>query len=146
MWQRIQTLYLMISAVLTAVLLFGTAYKVASPDGMLSVSYFQLQKPYFAILLCILAFLIVLALVVFKSRILQMRLAVVSAIVALGMQIWLAWMYFSFEGPVFSWTVIFPLIVFICNMLAARGCYQDQLVVESAYRVRERRARRNKKK
>jgi hypothetical protein len=30
-------------------------------------------------------------------------------------------------------------------MLAARGCYQDQLVVESAYRVRERRAHRKKK-
>ena len=147
MWQRIQTLYLMISAVLTAVLLFGTAYKVASPDGMLSVSYFQLQKPYFAILLCSLAFLIVLALVVFKSRILQMRLAVVSAIVALGMQIWLAWMYFSFDGAVFRWTVIFPLVICVCNMLAARGCFQDQLMVESAYRVRERRRRnaRNKK-
>jgi hypothetical protein len=47
---------------------------------------------------------------------------------------------------VFSWTVIFPLIVTVCNMLAARGCFQDQLVVESAYRVRERRAHRNKKK
>ena len=115
MWQRIQTLYLLISAALLAALCFSTAYTVSDPDG------------------------------VYKSRILQMRLAVLSAIVALGMQCWLAWMYFSFEGPVFSWTVIFPLIVFICNMLAARGCYQDQLVVESAYRVRERRAHRKKK-
>ena len=54
MWQRIQTLYLMISAALCAALLFGTAYKVADPEGMLEVSYFQLQKPFFAILLCIL--------------------------------------------------------------------------------------------
>ncbi|MEE3375759.1 MAG: DUF4293 family protein, partial [Candidatus Cryptobacteroides sp.] len=84
-------------------------------------------------------------LVVYKSRILQMRLAVLSAIVALGMQGSLAWMYFSVEGPELSWTVIFPIIFFISNMLAARGCYQDQLVVESAYRVRERRAHRKKK-
>ena len=145
MWQRIQTLYLLISAALLAALCFGTAYTVNDPDGLVRVSYWLLQKPYFGILLGILTALVALALVVYKSRILQMRLAVLSAIVALGMQLWLAWMYFSFEGPVFSWTVIFPLIVTVCNMLAARGCFQDQLVVESAYRVRERRAHRKKK-
>ena len=144
MWQRIQTLYLLISAVLTAVLLFGTAYQVADPDGLRTVTYFQLQKPYFAILLCILAFLIVLALVVYKSRILQLRLAVLSGFIALGMQIWLAYMYFTFDGAVFKWTVVFPLVIFICNMLAARGCFQDQMMVESAYRVRERRKRKKK--
>ena len=82
---------------------------------------------------------------VYKSRILQMWLATLSAIVALGMQGWLAYMYFSFEGPVFSWTAIFPLVICICNLLAARGCFQDQLMVESAYRVRERRKRSRKK-
>ncbi len=80
-----------------------------------------------------------------KSLILQMRLSTLGAIVALGMQGWLAWMYFTWEGPVFSWTVIFPLIIFICNILAARSCFQDQLMVESAMRIRERR-RRSKKK
>ena len=136
MWQRIQTLYLLISTALVAVLCLGTAYSVAGPDGMQTVSYWQLQKPFFGILLGVLAFLVVLALVVFKSRILQMRLAVVGGLVALGMQAWLAWMYFTFEGPVFRWTVVFPLVICICNFLAARGCFQDQLMVESAYRVR----------
>ena len=137
-------MYLMISAVLVTVMLFGTAYGVAGAEGIETVSYLSLQKPYFGILLGVLAFLIALALVVFKSRILQMRLAVLSAIIAFGMQIWLAWMYFSFDGPVFRITVIFPLLICIFNFLAARGCFQDQLMVESAYRVRERR-RRNKK-
>lgn len=142
MWQRIQTLYLLISAGLLAAMCFSNAYTVANPDGMLEVSYWQLQKPYFGILLGILIFLVVLALVVFKSRILQMRLAVLSGVIALGMQAWLAYMYFIFEGPVFSFTAIFPLVVCICNFLAARGCFQDQLMVESAYRVRERRRRK----
>ncbi|MBR6306728.1 MAG: DUF4293 family protein [Bacteroidales bacterium] len=146
MWQRIQTLYLLISAALCAVLLFGVAYKVADPDGMVEVTYFQLQKPFFAILLCILSFLVVLALIVYKGRILQMRLAVLSGIIAIGMQLWLAWMYFSFEGAVFRWTVILPLVIGVCNFLAARGCFQDQLVVESAFRVRDRRKRSRKKK
>ena len=145
MWQRIQTLYLMISMALAIALLAGTAYTVADPDGMVKVTYLQLQRPYFAILLSILSCMIALALIVYKNRILQMRLAVLSAIVALGMQAWLAWMYFTFEGPVFKWTVIFPLIICVCNLLAARGCFQDQLMVESAYRVRERRKRGSKK-
>lgn len=146
MWQRIQTLYLLISAVLCAVLLFGTAYVAAGEDGMQVVSYWKLQKPYFAILLCIMSFLVVLALIVYKSRILQLRLAVLSAFIALGMQIWLAYMYFSFDGAAFKWTAILPLVIFVCNMLAARGCFQDQMMVESAYRVRERRKKRKKGK
>ena len=145
MWQRIQTLYLLISAGLAAALCFGTAYKVVTPEGMQAVSYWQLESPYFGILLGIVAFLIVLALVVYKSRILQMRLAVLSGVMALGMQLWLAYMYFTMEGPVFRWTVIFPLLICLSNFLAARGDFQDQLMVESAYRVRERRKHNRKK-
>ena len=145
MWQRQQTLYLLISAIMVAVLCFSFAYRIANPDGMLEVSYWQLQKPYFGILLGILAGLVLLALVTFKSLILQMRLSSLGGIVALGMQAWLAWMYFTFQGPVFKWTVIFPLVICISNLLAARGCFQDQLMVESAYRVRERRKRNRKK-
>ena len=145
MWQRIQTLYLLISAALCVALCFSTAYTLAGPEGLQKVSYWQLEKPYFGILLGILTGITVLALVVFRSRILQMRLATLGAVIALGMLAWLAWMYFSFEGPVFSWTVIFPLAVCVCNLLAARGCFQDQLMVESAYRIRDRR-RRNRKK
>ena len=145
MWQRIQTLYLLISAGLVAALCFGTAYKVVMPEGMQAFSYWQLESPYFGILLGIVAFLIVLALVVYKSRILQMRLAVLSGIIALGMQLWLAYMYFTMEGPVFRWTVIFPLLICLSNLMAARGDFQDQLMVESAYRVRERRKHNRKK-
>ena len=139
MWQRQQTLYLLIAAVLTAVLCFSTAYTVANPDGMVSVSYWQLRKPYFGILLGIQSFLVLLALVTFKSLILQMRLSSLSGIIALGMQAWLAYMYFTFEGPVFSLTAILPLGTCVFCFLAARGAFQDQLMVESAMRIRERR-------
>jgi hypothetical protein len=46
---------------------------------------------------------------------------------------------------VFRWTAVFPIVITILNMLAARGCYQDQLMVESAYRIRESRRKRGKK-
>ena len=147
MWQRIQTLYLAVSTVLLFILFFNDAYTVAAPDGMQFVKYLQIQKPYFGILLVILFAMTVLALVTFKVRILQMRLATLSGLVALGMTGWLAYYYFTApENVTFKWTIIFPLVVAICNFLAARGCFQDQLMVESAYRIRESRKRDRKKK
>lgn len=146
MWQRIQTLYLLISAVLVTVLLCGNAYSYNADGGIQYVSYLALEKPYFGILLGILAAMIALALVVFKVRILQMRLSMLSALVALGAQGWLAYLYFTApSGIVFRWTAIFPLVICICNALAARGCFQDQLMVESAYRIRDSRHSRRKK-
>ena len=145
MWQRIQTLYLAVSTVLLFILFFNDAYTVAATDGMQYVKYLQIQKPYFGILLGILFAMTLLALVTFKVRILQMRLATLSGLVALGMTGWLAYYYFTApETVTFKWTVIFPLIVAICNFLAARGCFQDQLMVESAYRIRESRKRDRK--
>jgi len=148
MWQRIQTLYLAISVVLLFILCFSDLYTVLDADGMQYVTYWQFQKPYFGILLGVLLAMTVLALVTFKVRILQMRLATLSGLVALGMTGWLAYYYFTMPKDVvtFKWTIIFPLIVAICNFLAARGCFQDQLMVESAYRVRESRKRDRKKK
>jgi len=147
MWQRIQTLYLAVSAVLVFILFFSDAYTVAAPEGMQYVTYLRIRTPYFAILLGILAAMIALALVSFKVRILQMRLATLSGLVALGMEGWLAYYYFTApENVTFKWTVIFPLIIAISNFLAARGCFQDQLLVESAYRIRDSRRRERKKK
>lgn len=144
MWQRIQTLYLFISAVLVTVLFCGDAYSVAGEDGLRTVSYLQLQKPWFGILLGILAAMIAVALFAFKVRILQMRLSTLSALVALGAQAWLAFLYFTMDGVVFRWTAIFPLLICISNLLAARGCLQDQLVVEAAYRIRDGKRRRRR--
>ena len=147
MWQRIQTLYLAVSTVLLFLLFFSDAYTVTAPEGMQYVTYLQLQKPYFGILLGILFAMTVLALVTFKVRILQMRLSTLAGLVALGMTGWLAYFYFTApENVTFKWTVIFPLIAAICDFLAARGCFQDQLMVESAYRIRESRKRDRKRK
>jgi len=147
MWQRIQTLYLAVSTVLLFVLFFNDAYTVTSPDGMQYVKYLQIRKPFFGILLGILFAMTALALVTFKVRILQMRLSTLAGLVALGMTGWLAYFYFTApENVTFKWTVIFPFIAAICDFLAARGCFQDQLMVESAYRIRESRKRDKKKK
>ena len=140
MWQRIQTLYLALAAGLLCFLLFGNALTINTPDGLEHVRYTALVKPYMAILLWILAAIQVVALVSFKVRILQMRLSTVAGLVALGAFIWIGVMYFTVpEGAVFRWTAIFPLAIAVFDFLAARGAFQDQLVVESASRLRSRR-------
>ena len=147
MWQRIQTLYLAVSTALLFILFFSDALTVTAPDGLHHVTYLGFHKPYFGILLGILFAMTVLALVTFKVRILQMRLATLAGLVALGMTGWLAYFYFTAaENVTFKWTILFPLIAAICDFLAARGCFQDQLMVESAYRIRDSRKRDRKNK
>ena len=139
MWQRIQTLYLVIAIALTAVLLAGNAAALTGEDGLTLIRYTAIAKPYMLILLIVLTLIESIALIAFKVRILQMRLSVVAGLVAIGLQAWLGVMYFTSPGYVFRWTVIFPLVIAICDFLAARGAFQDQLVVESAQRLRSRR-------
>ena len=147
MWQRIQTLYLALSAILLFILFFNDAFTMTAPEGMQYVKFIQIQKPYFGILLGVLFAMTLLAIATYKVRILQMRLATLSGLVALGMTGWLAYLYFTApENVTFKWTVIFPLVAAILDFLAARGCYQDQLLVESVYRIRESRKRDRKKK
>ena len=142
MWQRIQTLYLAVSAGLLCFLLFGNALTLNTPDGLEAVRYTALAKPYLAIILWILAAIQLVALISFKVRILQMRLSVVAALVSLGIFIWLGVMYFTApEGAVFRLTAILPLAITVFDFLAARGAFQDQLVVESASRLRSSRRR-----
>lgn len=126
-------------------MLCGNAISFPSEEGIQQITYLQLQKPWLGILLGLIAAMIALALVSFKVRILQMRLSMLSALVALGAQGWLVYLYFTApEGVVFKWTAIFPLVICISNVLAARGCYQDQLMVEAAYHIRDSRRRRRK--
>lgn len=145
MWQRIQTLYFALAVGLLASLFFCNACTLPGPDGLEAVRYTALQRPYFLILMIIWGIGSLLALITFRSRILQMRLGTLMGLVAIGAQIWLAVMYFTApDHVVFHYTAIFPLLIAILSFLGARGAFQDQLLVESAYRIRESRRRARK--
>ena len=147
MWQRVQTLYFALATGLLAALFFCNACTVAGADGLEGIPYTAIRKPYFLILMIIWGLGTVLALITFKSRILQMRLGTLTGLIALGAQGWLAYLYFTApENIVFRITAIFPLIIAIFSFLGARGAFQDQLMVESAYRVRESRRRARKQR
>ena len=119
MWQRLQTLYLLIAS------------------GLLVAMYFQPYGTGFIILFSIALAAQLLAIVALKSRTLQMRLSNLAALLLLGLQIWMAVSYFTADPrPSLSFTAIFPIVAAILDFLAARAILRDELLVRSASRLR----------
>ena len=119
MWQRIQTLYLLIAS------------------GLLVAMYFQSYGTGFIVLFSIALAAQLLAIVVLKSRTLQMRLSNLAALLLLGLQVWMAVSYFTADPrPALNMTAIFPIVAAILDFLAARAILKDELLVRSASRLR----------
>ena len=127
MWQRVQSLYLLLATGLVVALLFSTKAG--------DIPYTE-YWPY-AVLIILTSFLQVMALTTYKHRIFQMRTASLSAIILLGLQIWLV-VYFikTHNDPMFHVTAIFPVVATILDFLAARSILADELLVRSASRLR----------
>ena len=134
MWQRIQTLYLILATGLVAALFFCTKAG--------DITYTE-YWPY-AILLIVIAFLQVMATTTWKHRIFQMRTASLSAIILIGLQAWLVVDFITTHNdPVFHVTAVFPVVAAILDFLAARSILADEMLVRSADRLRA--AKRKKK-
>ena len=127
MWQRIQTLYLLLATGLVAALFFCTKAG--------DVTYTE-YWPYLVLLL-ITGFLQVMALTTYKHRIFQMRTSTLSAIILIALQGWLVYDFISTHNtPVFHVTAVFPIVAAILDFLAARSILADELLVRSADRLR----------
>lgn len=125
MWQRIQTLYLLIASALLALMYFdpfSTAHIILFSVGL------ALQ---------------LLALLTYKLRALQFRLTTLAALILLGLQVWLVVAYLSAEiKPELHLSQVFPIIAAILDGLAVRGILADEFLVRSASRLRS--SKRNK--
>ena len=85
-----------------------------------------------------------MALTTYKHRIFQMRTAALSAIILIGLQIWLVVDFIkTHNDPMFKVTAIFPVVASILDFLAARSILADEMLVRSADRLRA--AKRKKK-
>ena len=138
MWQRIQTLYLAIATGLIASMFFSNmAVAIGSDGDVAEIAYIE-KIPYLCLMISLLCANL-LALVLFKFRPLQIRVAAIAALMLVGFQIWLAVDYFTApEGIVFRFTAIFPIVAAILDVLAIKGIYSDQLMVESFSRLRSK--------
>ena len=127
MWQRVQTLYLAISTALLVAMFF------CDKAGDISfVSYW----PY-AVLLAVVTLLHLLALTTWRFRVFQVRTAVLAALITLAFQAWLVVDFFvTGNNPVFHVPAVFPFVVVILDILAARTIWADELLVRSSSRLR----------
>lgn len=143
MWQRIQTLYLIIATALMAAMLFSLKAVVPAGDGTFAEEIKYTAYIPYLLLIIIIVLLDFLALTAFRFRVFQMRTAALAAIITLALQIWLAVDYFATNGEVvFRYTAIFPLIAVILDLLATRGIASDIMVAESVNRLRTKKKNR----
>ena len=145
MWQRIQTLYLAIATVLIGSLFFSR-FATVFGEGE-GVILYREYTPY--LLFTIMTFIAhVMCLALFKARMIQMRLCIISAIVLVAFQIWIGVDYFFppdvgiKERLVYSLTALFPVIEAILDILAARNIFLDEAMVQAASRIRGARRKR----
>ena len=142
MWQRIQTLYLALATGIVAALFFSPLATVIGAEGQEERIDFAEKLPYLCLMISILT-AHVFALLLYKRRVVQMRVSTIAALLSLGFQIWLAIDYLTApDSIVFKVTAILPLAAAILDILAVRGIAADQLMVESASRLRSSRRKR----
>lgn len=145
MWQRAQTLYLAISTILIGLMFFMAKAAVYGADGSVVEEFkFTTYVPYL-ILIIIVTLLNILALTTWNFRVFQMRTATLAALITVALQAWILVDFIStHDTMVFKVAAIFPLIAIIFDVLAIRGIFADQMLVESAYHLRKSRSERRK--
>jgi hypothetical protein len=151
MIQRIQSLYLLIAAILTALLLKwpfaeflidSTVYVFKAGSIEASDGSFLLVKTLpLLILLIIILGLTVVTVFLYKKRTLQMRLTIFSILLTLGIYALFYYYYnqaMSLKSLTFSYDIglVIPLVNGILLFLAFRGIKKDDEVIKSLDRIR----------
>lgn len=146
MWQRVQTLYMAISTILVAVLFFVPKAVTFAGDGSVATAIsFTSYLPYL-VLTVVVTLLNILALTTWNFRIFQLRTATLTALLTVAFQAWLVVDFLMTRGEVvFRVFALFPLIAVIFDLLAVRGIFADQMLVESAASLRKSRRERRAK-
>ena len=118
MWQRIQTLYLVVAL------------------GLMVAMFWHVSFLWWLILLGVACFMQLVAVLAYKFRLFQMRTAIIAAIMLAGLQIWMAVVYLTGDKTAFNITAVFPIVAAILDGLAARAIFSDELIVRSSSRLR----------
>ena len=151
MIQRIQSLYLLIVAILTFLVAKFPLMELVTGDGticnvnVLGV-YAGNNLEYSVWVLLALSIINILiatgTILLFKKRILQIRLSVFNILLIIGFYILLGVYYwvirekFSAEVINFKWTVMLPAINIVLSYLAIRAIGKDEAMVRAVDRLR----------
>lgn len=142
MWRSIQTLYLGIATALMAALFFCRFATIIGPDGAEETIRYYEKTPYLVLMIMTLTAHIC-SVFSYKLRFLQARVCIITALLALGMQVWFFMDFLKFRHDmVFSITMIFPLVMTILDVMAAKNSMVDEVTVSAIRSVKKARRRR----
>lgn len=147
MWQRFQTLLLLICAGLLASM-FGTdmCYTMVPADGDSSGELVRyaikfVNRSQFIIFTFVTMALSVIAIFYYKARILQIRICIINILLLAAYQIWILVYYFQFKSVyTFTLPTLFPFVCAVLLLIAIRYIWRDESEV-IAYNI----IRKNKK-
>ena len=143
MWQRFQTLLLLICAgLLISMFSVDMCYTmVPDSDGASELTRYAIKfvnRSQFIIFTFVTMALSVVAIFYYKARILQIRICIINILLLLAYQIWILVYYFQFK-EVYTFTVatLFPLVCIILLLLAIRYIWRDESEVIAYHILRK---------
>lgn len=150
MIQRIQTLYLLVAAILCGITVFAPLAWFGSENEMAVLNAFTLESAdsalkmhmpvWTGILLIITALLPLVTIFLFKNRMLQVRLCVVEVILNIGSLIMMGYTYFTLAADTavhgVKPAIALPLVALVFVLLAAKAAFRDEMLVKSLNRIR----------
>ena len=133
MLQRVQSLFLIVALTLLALLFLLPLIHISEQTKV----YCYEVRP--LLLLAVLPTLgILVAIFLYKTRLVQIRVLAFAAVILAGLQGWIGYYYFfeRIPGSLFSFTAVFPIMAAILILLAIRYIARDEAMVRSVNRLR----------
>jgi hypothetical protein len=150
MIQRVQTLYLLLVVILGTLLCFFSPVEFLMPEGTEYISLRVFNKWPLAVMSVAIPLLALVAIFLFRRRLLQARLNIMNVIFCLGYYALVA-LYVAFvmkgyepigeqtlagaEWYLTVWAAI-PLVNIVLTMMATRSILKDEALVRAADRLR----------
>ena len=137
MWKRVQTLYIGIATIIIASMFFFRMATIIAPGGEeIDIMYYD-KVAYIVMLIMLIAGGVASAFS-YKNLFLQARVCMLTALMQIGFQMWLAVDFFRFHNDmVFSFSLIFPIVSAILNIMAARNILIDGMTVQAMQTTRK---------
>ncbi len=149
MIQRIQSVYLLIVAILSVIVMSNPIGSFIAADNsiveftnlsLIDQSGVEDYKPWalFAILM-ISAIISLITIFLYRKRMLQIRLTLFNIILAIGYYVTLVTFVFMLKGEstfVLSWMVCLPFVGIVLDWLAIRAIGKDEMLVKAYERLR----------
>lgn len=141
--QRIQTLYLGVITVLFIILFFSSVAEISTNNQILLLDYkglFSLGAWTVLVLTAVVPLISIISILLFKKRMLQIRLCIVNLILMIGYYPLLIIYIYSAVKNGYAYNlhlpVIYPIISAILCYLAIRAIGRDEALIKSLNRMR----------